>query len=82
MIHTAKAIAANAEQLVRNVNAISEQCLDKRYYNNNNNNNNMYMYSNICIVCSIIIIYIHNYYNYVCIYMHGMCIMDLRYIHT
>ena len=39
MIHTAKAIAANAEQLVRNVNAISEQCLDKRYYNNNNNNN-------------------------------------------
>ena len=26
----------------------------------------------MCIACSIIITYIHNYYNYVCIYMHGL----------
>lgn len=30
MIHTAKAIAANAEQIARYANSVSEQCLDER----------------------------------------------------
>ena len=32
MIHTAKAIAANAQQIVRYANLISEQCTDKRLH--------------------------------------------------
>ena len=30
MIHTAKAIAANAEQIARYANTVSEQCCDER----------------------------------------------------
>ena len=49
MIYTAKAIAANAEQIGRLAKDISEQCLDERYVMNEKNGD-----SNTVTYCALI----------------------------